>query len=208
MPEGLEAKIYKWLDEFPDAMRDFENVVNGNEIFMARTKNVGVVDAEMCKNYGVYGANLRAAGVKLDLRKDQPYSIYDRFDFDVPTGKQGDSFDRYEVRHREMAESAKIIRQALEYMPSGPVNTKIADGNGLRIRVPKGMAYARVESTRGEYGYLVVSDGEEKPYRVAVRGASYPQGLYGVEHLMPGTRIDDVPIWLDTMGVCAPEIDR
>lgn len=169
LPEGVEAKIYKWLDEFPDAMRDFENVVNGNEIFMARTKNVGVVDAEMCKNYGVYGANLRAAGVKLDLRKDKPYSIYDRFDFDVPIGKQGDSFDRYEVRHREMAESAKIIRQALDQMPKeGPTMGKVPK----MIKVPAGSAYTQIEGGMGWLGYHLVSDGGMKPYRVRIHAPS------------------------------------
>jgi len=173
-----------------------------------RLRGIATIDTETCLKIGVTGIGLRATGVPYDIRKVAPYLFYDRVDFDVPTATEGDALARISLKPQEIRQSIRIIRQALEYMPSGPVNAKIADGNGLRIRVPKGMAYAKVESTRGEYGYLVVSNGEEKPYRVAVRGASYPQGLYGVEHLMPGTRIDDVPIWLDTMGVCAPEIDR
>ena len=93
-------------------------------------------------------------------------------------------------------------------MPAGKVKVRISEGSALRYRVPKGYAYVHVESSRGEYGYFMVSDGGEKPYRVAVRGASYPQGLYGIEKYMPGTRIEDVPVWLATMDVCAPEIDR
>lgn len=206
LPEGLEAKIYKWLDEFPDAMRDFENVVNGNEIFMARTKNVGVVDAEMCKNYGVYGANLRAAGVKLDLRKEQPYSIYDRFDFDVPTGKQGDSFDRYEVRHREMAESAKIIRQALDQMPKeGPTMGKVPK----MIKVPAGSAYTQIEGGMGWLGYYLVSDGGMKPYRVRIHAPSM-MSLFAVPEVVEqeDMLLQDYVATLASIDIVLGEVDR
>lgn len=206
LPEGLEAKIYKWLDEFPDAMRDFENVVNGNEIFMARTKNVGVVDAEMCKNYGVYGANLRAAGVKLDLRKDQPYSIYDRFDFDVPTGKHGDSFDRYEVRHREMAESAKIIRQALDQMPKeGPTMGKVPK----MIKVPAGSAYTQIEGGMGWLGYHLVSDGGMKPYRVRIHAPSM-MSLFAVPEVVEqeDMLLQDYVATLASIDIVLGEVDR
>lgn len=206
LPEGLEAKIYKWLDEFPDAMRDFENVVNGNEIFMARTKNVGVVDAEMCKNYGVYGANLRAAGVKLDLRKDQSYSIYDRFDFDVPTGKQGDSFDRYEVRHREMAESAKIIRQALDQMPKeGPTMGKVPK----MIKVPAGSAYTQIEGGMGWLGYHLVSDGGMKPYRVRIHAPSI-MSLFAVPEVVEqeDMLLQDYVATLASIDIVLGEVDR
>ena len=206
LPEGLEAKIYKWLDEFPDAMRDFENVVNGNEIFMARTKNVGVVDAEMCKNYGVYGANLRAAGVKLDLRKDQPYSIYDRFDFDVPTGKQGDSFDRYEVRHREMAESAKIIRQALDQMPKeGPTMGKVPK----MIKVPAGSAYTQIEGGMGWLGYHLVSDRVIKPYRVRIHAPSM-MSLFAVPEVVEqeDMLLQDYVATLASIDIVLGEVDR
>lgn len=206
LPEGVEAKIYKWLDEFPDAMRDFENVVNGNEIFMARTKNVGVLDAEMCKNYGVYGANLRAAGVKMDLRKDKPYSIYDRFDFDVPTGKQGDSFDRYEVRHREMAESAKIIRQALDQMPKeGPTMGKVPK----MIKVPAGSAYTQIEGGMGWLGYHLVSDGGMKPYRVRIHAPSM-MSLFAVPEVVEqeDMLLQDYVATLASIDIVLGEVDR
>lgn len=206
LPEGVEAKIYKWLDEFPDAMRDFENVVNGNEIFMARTKNVGVVDAEMCKNYGVYGANLRAAGVKLDLRKDKPYSIYDRFDFDVPIGKQGDSFDRYEVRHREMAESAKIIRQALDQMPKeGPTMGKVPK----MIKVPAGSAYTQIEGGMGWLGYHLVSDGGMKPYRVRIHAPSM-MSLFAIPEVVEqeDMLLQDYVATLASIDIVLGEVDR
>ena len=169
LPEGLEEKIRAWAEQFPAQMRDFENVVNGNEIFLARTKNVGILDAKMCKNYGVFGSNIRAAGVNLDLRKIKPYSVYDRFDFDVPLGKQGDCFDRYDVRHREMAESCKIILQALDQMPKeGPTMGKVPK----MIKVPAGSAYAQIEGGMGWLGYHVVSDGGMKPYRVRIHAPS------------------------------------
>jgi len=207
-PPHFEEKLVKLLDYIEGRLPEYETFVLKNRILHTRLRGIATIDTETCLKIGVTGIGLRATGVPYDIRKIAPYLFYDRVEFDVPTATEGDALARISLKPQEIKQSIRIIRQALEYMPSGPVNTKIADGNGLRIRVPKGMAYARVESTRGEYGYLVVSDGEEKPYRVAVRGASYPQGLYGVEHLMPGTRIDDVPIWLDTMGVCAPEIDR
>lgn len=206
LPEGLEAKIIKWLDEFPEAMRDFENVVNGNEIFIARAKDVGIIDAEMCKNYGIYGANLRAAGVKLDLRKDKPYSVYDRFDFEVPVGKQGDSLDRYLVRHEEMAESAKIIRQALEQMPKeGPTMGKVPK----MIKVPAGSAYAQIEGGMGWLGYYVVSDGGMKPYRVRIHAPSM-MSVFALPDLVAESDMfmQDFVAALASVDIVLGEVDR
>lgn len=206
LPDGVEEKIWKWLEGFPDAIKDFENVVNGNEIFIKRTKGVGVLDAEMCKNYGVYGANLRAAGVKMDLRKDQPYSIYDRFDFDVPTGKQGDSFDRYEVRHREMIESAKIIRQALEQMPKeGPTMGKVPK----MIKVPAGSVYSQIEGGMGWLGYHLVSDGGMKPYRVRIHAPSM-MSLFAVPEVVEqeDMLLQDYVATLASIDIVLGEVDR
>ena len=206
LPEGVEEKIVKWLDEFPDAIKDFENVVNGNEIFIKRTKDIGIVDAEMCKNYGVYGANLRAAGVKMDLRKDKSYSVYDRFDFDVPTGKKGDCFDRYEVRHREMIESAKIIRQALEQMPKeGPTMGKVPK----MIKVPAGSAYSQIEGGMGWLGYHVVSDGGMKPYRVRIHAPSM-MSLFAIPEVVEheDMLLQDYVATLASIDIVLGEVDR
>lgn len=206
LPDGVEEKIIKWLDEFPDAIKDFENVVNGNEIFIKRTKDIGIVDAEMCKNYGVYGANLRAAGVKMDLRKDKPYSVYDRFDFDVPTGKQGDCFDRYEMRHREMIESAKIIRQALEQMPKeGPTMGKVPK----MIKVPAGSAYSQIEGGMGWLGYHVVSDGGMKPYRVRIHAPSM-MSLFAIPEVVEheDMLLQDYVATLASIDIVLGEVDR
>ena len=206
LPEGLADKIYKWLDEFPAAMRDFENVVNGNEIFIARSKDVAIVDAETCKNYGVYGANLRAAGVPLDLRKDKPYSVYDRFDFDIPVGKQGDCFDRYDVRHREMAESAKIIRQALDQMPSeGPTMGKVPK----MIKVPAGSVYSQIEGGMGWLGYHIVSDGGMKPYRLRIHAPSM-MNVFTLPDLVAESDLfmQDFVAALASIDIVLGEVDR
>ena len=206
LPEGFKEKLTKWLDEFPDALKDFQNVLNGNEIFLARTKNVGVIDAEMCKNYGVYGANLRAAGVKIDLRKDKPYSVYDRFDFEVPTGEIGDCYDRYMLRYWEMAESAKIIRQALEQMPDeGPTMGRVPK----MIKVPAGSAYAQLEGGMGWLGFYVVSDGGTKPYRVRIHAPSMMsvfalQDIVGVEDMF----MQDYVAALASVDIVLGEVDR
>ncbi|HOH53891.1 MAG TPA: NADH-quinone oxidoreductase subunit D, partial [Fervidobacterium sp.] len=169
-PPHFEEKLVKLLDYIEGRLPEYETFVLKNRILHTRLRGIATIDTETCLKIGVTGIGLRATGVPYDIRKVAPYLFYDRVEFDVPTATEGDALARISLKPQEIRQSIRIIRQALEYMPSGPVNAKIADGNGLRIRVPKGMAYARVESTRGEYGYLVVSDGEEKPYRVAVRG--------------------------------------
>lgn len=204
LPEGLEAMIIKWLDEYPAAMEDFKNIVNGNEIFMARSKNIGIIDADMCRNYGVYGANLRAAGVKLDLRKDKPYSVYDRFDFEVPVGKQGDCYDRYMVRYLEMAESCKIIRQALEQMPKeGPTMGKVPK----MIKVPAGSVYSQIEGSKGWLGYYIVSDGGTKPYRLRIHAPS-TMSLYALPDIVEGMFLQDFISTLASIDIVLGEVDR
>lgn len=204
LPEGLEAMITKWLDEYPEAMKDFKNIVNGNEIFMARSKNIGIIDADMCKNYGIYGANLRAAGVKLDLRKDKPYSIYDRFDFDVPVGEKGDCYDRYMVRYLEMVESCKIIRQALEQMPKeGPTMAKVPK----MIKVPAGSVYSQIEGSKGWLGYYLVSDGGAKPYRLRIHAPS-TMSLYALPDIVKGMFLQDFISALASIDIVLGEVDR
>lgn len=204
LPEGVEAKITKFLDEFPIAMKDFANVFNGNEIFMLRSKNVGIIDAETCIRHGVFGANLRAAGVAKDLRKDKPYSIYDRFDFDIPVGVQGDSFDRYMVRYNEMFESAKIVRQALEQMPKdGPTMAKVPK----MIKVPAGSVYSQIEGSKGWLGYYLVSDGGKTPARVRIHAPSV-MSLFALEEISPGLLLQDYIAALASIDIVLGEVDR
>ncbi|ACM23531.1 NADH-quinone oxidoreductase subunit D [Thermotoga neapolitana] len=209
MTPKVEDMIWKTLDYIESRLPDYENLIFKNRIVHSRLRGRLILTREQAMEMGVTGVGLRATGVEYDIRKVDPYLFYDRVEFEVPTATEGDAFSRVYLKFKEIPQSIKIIRQALEKMPqSDRVNVPAGKGSGLRRVIPKGMAYAHVESTRGEYGFFVVSDGKNKPYRVAVRGASYPQGLYGIEKYLPGTRIEDVPIWLATMDVCAPEIDR
>lgn len=204
LPKGVEAKIYKWLDEFPDAVRDFENIINGNEIFIARCENVGIIDKAHCLEYGVNGVNLRAAGVKSDLRKDKPYSIYERFDFEVPVGKQGDCLDRYMQRHLEILESCKIIRQALEQMPKdGPTMGKVPK----MIKVPAGEVYCQTEAAKGWLGYYLISDGGAKPYRVRIHAPTV-MSLYALPAIARDMLLQDYIVSLASIDIVLGEVDR
>ena len=204
LPDGMVEMITDWLDGYPQAMKDFANVVHGNEIFQARTQNVGIIDVETCMKYSVGGANLRAAGKPADLRKDRPYSIYDRFDFKVITGKQGDAFDRYMVRYYEMEECCKIIRQALEQMPKeGPTMAKVPK----MIKVPKGEVYAQIEGAKGWLGYYIVSDGGMKPYRIRLHAPSV-MSLFALPGIVDGMLLQDYITSLASIDIVLGEVDR
>lgn len=204
LPAGIEEKIIAWLDGFPDAMKDFHNVLSGNEIFQARTKNVGIMDADFLRDNGVYGVNMRAAGVGMDLRKDKPYSIYDRFDFDVPVGKQGDCFDRYMVRMDEMEQSARIIRQALEQMPKdGPTMGNVPK----MIKVPAGSIYSQIEASKGWLGYYIVSDGGAKPYRIRLHTPSV-MSVFTLPELKEPMLLQDFIATLASIDIVLGDVDR
>ncbi|MFM9414314.1 NADH-quinone oxidoreductase subunit D [Peptococcus simiae] len=204
LPEGMEGMITRWLDGFPAAMDDFANVVHGNEIFQARAKNVGIIDVDTCMKYSVGGANLRAAGKPADLRKDRPYSVYDRFDFKVITRENGDSFDRYMVRFYEMEESCKIIRQALDQMPKeGPTMAKVPK----MIKVPKGEVYAQIEGSKGWLGYYIVSDGGMKPSRIRIHGPSV-MSLFAIPAIVDGMLLQDYISTLASIDIVLGEVDR
>lgn len=208
LPEGIKADILKLVDYIEGRSEEFENLLLKNRIIRTRTKGLGVLTREDALKLGISGVALRATGLPNDLRKIAPYARYDHVQFEVPTATEGDAFARFTLKYYEMGQSLKILRQIVEKIPDGPVNIRISEGSALRWKVPAGSVYAHVESSRGEYGYFVVSDGSERPYRINVRGASFPQGLYGIEKLLPGTRIEDVALWLATMDFCPPEIDR
>jgi NADH-quinone oxidoreductase subunit D len=173
-------EILRDIDDFctyfePGPIDEYDALLSYNGIFISRTANVGVLPAALAIGYGVTGPSLRGSGVRRDLRKDEPYGIYDRFRFEVPVGSGeqgtvGDCWDRYMVRIREMRESTKIVRQALAKIPSGDfVDKKAYKG----VKPPKGEVYHKVEGARGEVGFHVVSDGGAKPYRVKARGPSF-----------------------------------
>ncbi len=209
LPVGIEKEIHAFLDDLESRYTEYRKLGIENPTIVKRIKDTIMLPEEVVWNLGVTGVGMRSAvGKAYDLRKVMPYARYDQVDFEVPTSTYSDARSRVDIKLKELVQCIGIIRQVLDKMPEGDVRAKIAHGQSMRWTVPKGHAYAAVESSRGEFGYYVVSDGGTNPYRVGVRGASYPQGLLGIEKYLPGTRIDDAALWVDTMGVCSPEIDR
>ena len=198
----------EFIKEFRPNLKELNDLLTFNQIFIDRTANVGILPAETAINYGITGPNLRASGVKWDLRRDDPYSIYDKFDFEIPIGKgekgtTGDCWDRYYMRVREMEESLKIIEQALDQIPEGDVSSAIPK----RVKPPVGQIYARVENPRGELGYFIISDGSLNPYRIKVRAPSFVN-LEVLGELCKGHLVADVVAILGSIDIVLGEIDR
>ena len=195
------------LTKLKDRWQEYEDLVEGNVIFIQRTKGVGIFTREQCQSYGVTGANLRAAGVPYDVRKVEPYGAYPRFQFDIPTRTESDAFARYWVRVQEMKQSVRIIEQALDQLPDGPIIHEKGLGSKKRLKLPVGTLYYAVESARGAYGILLVSEGGTEPYRAKFRTPSYAN-LAVLQDVMPGYMIADVVGILGSIDVIIPEIDR
>jgi NADH-quinone oxidoreductase subunit D len=198
----------EFIRDFKPNLRELNNLLTFNKIFIDRTANVGILPLETAINFGVTGPMLRASGLKWDLRKDDTYSIYNRFDFDIPTGEGkmgtvGDSWDRYYVRVREMEESLKIIEQAISQLPEGDVTSAIPK----KIKPPVGHVYSRVENPRGELGYFIISDGSTSPFRVKVRAPSFVN-LQILDELCRGHLVADVIAILGSVDIVLGEVDR
>lgn len=171
LPQSFYSAVESFLEDVPKMIKEYHGLLTGNEIFQARLCNVGTLSLETAKAYGVSGPNLRASGLAYDIRRADPYSIYDRFDFDIPVSEDGDGMARYLLRVREIEESAKIIRQALAGLPHGDFKSGKVPKN---IKPKAGMeAYHRIESSKGELGFYIISDGSEHPYRLHVRAPSF-----------------------------------
>jgi NADH-quinone oxidoreductase subunit D len=183
---------------------DMDRLLTDNEIFISRTRNVGNLSVEDAIDYGVTGPMLRASGLKYDLRRDEPYSIYDRFDFDIPVGTNGDCYDRYLVRLAEIRESVKIVRQALEQMPDGPI---LPERMPRLLRPAAGEIYQRCEDPRGEYGLYIVSRGGTQPYRVRIRSASFCN-LSALKHMTVGYFVADAVTILGSTDIVLCSVDR
>ena len=203
LPENFEELMGNLLPELRRDVEECDELLTYNEVFIARTKDVGAIDAETAIDYGLTGPCLRACGVAYDVRRAEPYSVYDRFDFDVPVGIDGDSWERYFVRVQEMYESLRIIEQALQQMTPGPVSSL---GRRL-IRPPKGDVYVRAENPRGEIGVYLVSDGSDKPYRVKVRPPSFCN-LSALRHMVKGAWLADAVVILGSLDIVLGEVDR
>ena len=194
--------LRKFLADLPGMLTEYDNLINGNEIFQARLKGVSIVPAERLVSLGVTGPVLRASGIDYDLRVNKPYGIYNRFQFSVPTGSVGDNWERYLMRVLEISESAKIIAQALENLPEGPVMAKIPKV----IKPPVGEVYHANETPRGELGFHIVSDGSTKPYRLHIRRPTF-YNLGCVNALCQGVKIADVAAVLAVLDPCMGEAD-
>lgn len=208
LPAGFAEKVTAFLDQFEPLIDEYNDLISYNKIYVERLANVGVVSVKDAIDYNLVGPNLRGSGFKYDVRRDEPYSVYGELEFDVPVGTGemgtlGDCFDRYMVRIREMRESCKIVRQCLRMMPPGPVLAKVA----RKLKPPVGDAYIRVEGSRGDMGWYVVSDGSEFPYRTKIRTGSFA-AMSIIDKVSRGLMIADLIALIASFDVVAPEVDR
>lgn len=203
LPDEFMPALKRFLDEMPGFIDEYDQLLAENEVLLARTKGVGVLTAEQTVNASISGPILRASGVKWDLRKADPYSIYDRFEFDIPTGKNGDNYDRYRQRIEEIRQSVRILRQAMEQVPEGEFRTRIP----TPFKPPKGESYGRVEAPKGELGFYLVSDGSAKPYRFKVRAPAFIN-LTLIREMLVGWKLADAMVTFGSIDICMGEVDR
>jgi NADH-quinone oxidoreductase subunit D len=227
-PRGWYARVKKFIDVFPSRIDEYEDLLTNNRIWINRTQGVGLISIEDMLDMGVTGPMLRAAGLKVDARKDEPYSSYEKFDFEVPTRTENDVYARYQVRMEEMRQSAGIVRQAMDGMPEGPWKAAdqhivLPDREKMKtqmealiyhfklvtegFRVPEGEVYQVIESPRGELGFYVVSDGTSSPYRVHMRTPSFGN-LQATSKMVEGTLIADVIASIGSMDFVLGDTDR
>jgi len=228
IPLGLLDDIYQFIETFSQRIDETETMLTSNRIWKQRTVDVGVITAEDALNYGFSGVLLRGSGIKWDLRKSQPYEVYDQLDFDIPVGKNGDCYDRYLCRVEEMRQSLKIIHQCINMMPSGPIkvdDAKISPPKRSEMKdsmeslihhfklytegyqVPPGATYTCIEAPKGEFGVYLVSDGSNKPYRCKIKAPGFAH-LAGMDHMSRGHMLADVVAIIGTLDVVFGEIDR
>jgi NADH-quinone oxidoreductase subunit D len=202
-PEGWIETVRDFVPYMREQLKGYHDLVSGNEIFLDRVKGVGKYTKEEALQYSLSGPNLRSTGVKWDLRKDEPYSIYDRFDFDVPTSEDGDCLARYHLRLEEITESLKIVEQAVEQFPAeGDILAKVPK----IIKVPKGEGFVRIESPRGEIGCYIYSDGKKEPYRLKFRRPSF-YNLQILPKLLVGENIANLIAILGAVDIVLGEVD-
>lgn len=228
MPKGFEDRLRLFLKEFPHTLDEVEDLLTHNPIWVERTKGVGIITTEECFSLGVSGPTIRATGLAWDIRKSNPYSGYENFEFQIPVGRHGDVYDRYLVRLEEMRQSLRILQQAIEGLPEGPINTSDRKvvlpprhelDNSMEslihwfklgtegIRPPVGEAYVPVESPKGEIGFYIVSDGTNRPYRMHTRAPSF-MNLQALAKMCRGRLIADVVAIIGSIDIVLGEIDR
>jgi len=200
---GFEEEVLRFCKDFRPRLQEYHELLTGNPIWTSRLRGVGILNVEDCKAYSVTGPLIRAAGLAWDLRKAQPYSGYEQYEFDVPVGVQGDSFDRYVVRMEEMRQSVRIIEQAVGQIPTGPILAKVPKV----LKPPPGEAYVSIEAPKGELGYYIVSDGSVYPYRIRVRPPSF-MNLQSLAKMAKGALVADVVAIIGTLDIVLGEVDR
>ncbi|HEY7703884.1 MAG TPA: NADH-quinone oxidoreductase subunit D 1 [Acidimicrobiia bacterium] len=203
LPRGFLDETRSAMDKVLATAAELEALVAGNEIILARTKGVGVIPPEIAAAYGLSGPNLRASGVDFDLRRVSNYLPYDKFDFEVPVGTNGDCWDRWWMRLQEIRQSARIIQQAVDSIPSGPLQAKVPKV----IKVPKGETYVRAENPKGEMGYYLVSDGGLGPYRLKIRSASF-SNLSILPWALEGILVPDIIAIMGSLDFVLGDVDR
>jgi len=207
LPDGFDKRMEETLREIERTLKDVYDVMFCNAVFKRRTVGLGVIDKAWLEPYGVTGPNARAAGVAKDVRKDDPYLIYDQLDFEVPLGHNSDIFTRSDVRRRDVLVSVDLVRQMLAKMPrTGAL--KADTPNVLHWKIPRGETYVRGECSRGEYGYYLVTDGSGYPRRVNVRGPSYTHAMALLERMIVNVNISDVAALMVSLHTYPPEIER
>ncbi len=228
LPKGLLEEISQFIEQFASKIQDMENLLSDNRIFKQRMVDIGVVSKQQALDWGFSGPMIRGSGIAWDLRKNQPYEIYDELDFDIPIGKNGDSYDRYLIRVCEMYESLKIIKQCLVLMPEGEIfcdDPKICPPKRSQMKnsmeslinhfklftegyhVNAGEAYGCVEAPKGEFGVYIISDGSNKPHRCRVRAPGFAH-LQGLEFMVKGHLLADVVTVISTQDIVFGEVDR
>jgi len=232
LPQELIDDILTWCDAFPQALADIETLLTDNRIFKARNVDIGVVSKDDALAWGFSGVMVRGSGMAWDLRRAQPYEVYDELDFKIPVGKNGDNYDRYLCRVEEMYESVKIMRQCCEWLSKPenqgevlPTDTKFAPPRRAEMKrsmealihhfklytegvhVPEGHCYAAVEAPKGEFGVYLIADGTNKPYRVKIRAPGFAH-LAAMDHLNKGHMLADVSAILGSLDIVFGEIDR
>ncbi|MCX7911663.1 MAG: NADH-quinone oxidoreductase subunit D [Dehalococcoidales bacterium] len=203
IPEEFLPALAKLLDQLERFVDEYDFLLKENEILIARAKGVGILPKEVAINCGISGPVARASGIRRDLRRDDPYSIYDRFEFDIPVGENGDSYDRYRVRVAEMRQSLRIIRQAMKDIPAGPVKAEVPQV----VRPPAGEVYAHIEAPKGELGFYIVSDGSIAPYRCHVRPTSLIN-LTALRQMVRGWKVADLIVIFGSIDITMGEVDR
>jgi NADH:ubiquinone oxidoreductase subunit D len=207
IPAGWAQKCRETVSLIERRLDEYEDMLERNAFFQARTQGVGTISRVLAQTVGLSGPLIRGSGVSYDIRRLEPYSSYEDFDFKVPVETAGDCYARYRVRMVEFRESISIVRQALDGLPEGPISSRPGVKSVGQVRVAKGEGYARVEGPRGEVGCYLISDGSAKPYRMKWRGASF-SNLSVLPHILIGTKVADVVAIMGSVDPVFGEVDR